>query len=67
MIEQLPPLTPDAGRLARTMGRCHHRLARRSARSRAAARFAIERNALLGFGAVYLSSLALDMIRVLGW
>jgi hypothetical protein len=49
------------------MGRCHHRLARRSARSRAAARFAIERNALLGFGAVYLSSLALDMIRVLGW
>ena len=65
MIEQLPSLTPDTARNARTIARCHDRLDRRRAGPRAPARFTIERNALLGFGAIYLSSLAIDVIRIL--
>lgn len=65
MIEHLPSLTPDPTRNARTIARCHDELDRRRANSAAVAPYAIERNALLGFGALYLSSLALDVIRIL--
>ena len=65
MIEQLPSLTPDATRNARTLARCHDQLNRRLADARAAARYALERNALLGFGAIYLSSLAFVAVQVL--
>jgi hypothetical protein len=65
MIEQLPSLTPDMTRNARTIARCHDKLDRRRAGPRAAARFALERNALLGFGAIYLSSLVFNVIGIL--
>ena len=65
MIEHLPSLTSDTARTARTIARCHDKLDRRRAGPRAATRYTIERNALLGFGAIYLSSLAFDMIRIL--
>ena len=64
MIEHLRSLTPDSTRSARTIARCHHKLDRRRAGAPAAARYAIERNALLGFGALYLSSLAFDVVRI---
>jgi hypothetical protein len=65
MIEHLPSLTPDRARNARTIARCHDKLNRRCAAATTNARYAIERNALLGFGAIYLSSLAFDVIRIL--
>jgi len=64
MIERLPLLTPDTTRHARTIARCHDALNRRRAGARAAARYVVERNALLGFGAIYLSSLAFAAVRV---
>jgi hypothetical protein len=64
MIEQLPTLAPDSSRHARTLARCHDRLRRRRADARAATRYAVEQNALLGFGVIYLSSLAFNVIRV---
>lgn len=65
MIEQLPSLAPDPTRNARTIARCHDELDRRRANSAAVAWYTFERNALLGFGALYLSSLAIDVIRTL--
>ena len=65
MIEQLPSLAPNPTRNARTIARCHDELDRRRANSVAVVRYAFERSALLGFGALYLSSLAIDVIRVL--
>jgi hypothetical protein len=65
MIEQLPSLTPDTTRNARTIARCHDTLNRRRAGAITAAQYVIERNTLLGFGALYLSSLAFDVIRIL--
>ena len=65
MIEHLPSLTPDMTRHARTIARCHDKLDRRRASAQSAARYVIERNALLGFGAVYLSSLAVVLVQVL--
>ena len=65
MIEQLPSLTPNPDRHARTLARCHAMLDRRRADANATARYAIERNALLLFGAFYLSALALNAMRVL--
>lgn len=65
MIEQLPSLTPDAARNARTIARCRDRLDRRRADVQAGTRYVLERNALLGFGAIYLSSLAFVAVRVL--
>lgn len=65
MTEQLATLAPNATRVARTLARCHDRLDRRRADVRAAARYAVERNALLGFGAIYLSSVAFNVLRVL--
>jgi len=64
MIEHLPLLTPDTPRNARTIALCHDVLNRRRAGARAAARYVVERNALLGFGAIYLSSLAFAAVRV---
>jgi hypothetical protein len=63
MIEQLPVLEPDTDRNARTLDRCHEKLNRR----RGDARWLVERNTLLGFGAIYLSSLAFHVIPVLSW
>ena len=64
MIAHLRSLTPDTARNARTIARCHDKLGRRRAGPRAATRYAIERNALLGFGAIYFSSLAFDVVRM---
>lgn len=65
MIEQLPSLTPDPARRARTLSRCRAQLDSRRAEAAAGARYAVERNVLLGFGVVYLSSLVFDVVRVL--
>ena len=65
MIEQLPSLAPDRSRTARTLARCHDALLRRRDDARAAARYTVERNLLLGFGAIYLSSLAIGVVRLL--
>jgi hypothetical protein len=65
MIEQLPSLAPDAARHARTLARCHDQLRRRRADAQAAAGSAVERHALLGFGVIYLSSLAVNVLQVL--
>ena len=65
MIEQLPSLSPDTARDVRTRARCHDRLRRHRAEAQAAARYTVERNALLGFGAIYLSSLAFVVVQVL--
>ena len=65
MIEPLQSLTPDTTRGARTIARCHQQLDRRRAGAQSDARYVIERDALLGFGAIYLSSLALALVRVL--
>jgi hypothetical protein len=65
MIEQLSSLAPDPTRNARTIARCHEKLERHRADAAAVAQYAIERNALFGFGAFYLSSLAVDVIRIL--
>ena len=65
MIEQLPSLAPDPTRNARIIARCHDKLDRRRATARAAARYAVERNVMLGFGAIYISSLAFDLVRML--
>ena len=64
MIEQLPVLIPSASRMDRTRARCHNKMARQ-ARRRTPLRFGVERAAVLGFGAIYLSSLAFDVMRVL--
>ena len=64
MIEQLPLLAPDSSRAERTRARCHEKLARLS-RPRAPRRLRLERAAVLGFGAIYLSSLAFDVLHVL--
>ena len=65
MIEQLPSLTPDATRNARILARCHDKLNRRRADVRAGARYTVERNALLGFGVIYMSSVAFTVLQVL--
>lgn len=64
MIEPLPSLVPDPIRSAHTRARCHKKLARQ-VRPREQRSFVIERAVCLGFGAVYLSSLALDVMRLL--
>ncbi len=71
MIESLPLLTPDAQRGARTIARCHRRLARRrqhleTAASRATARYlAVERVLVLGLCVIYLSGVAILAIQML--
>jgi hypothetical protein len=63
MIEQLPLLVPDPKRSARIRARCHKKMVRD--RSRGQRYFAVERAVFLGFGAIYLSSLAFDVMRML--
>ena len=65
MIEHLPSLAPDSTRSARTIAQCHDKLDRRRANPADVARYATERNALLGFGALYFASMAIDVIRIL--
>jgi hypothetical protein len=65
MTDELASLTPDASRSARTLARCHDRLDRRRAALSGSRRDIVERNTLLGFGVVYLSSLAFNVLRVL--
>lgn len=64
VIEQLPMLEPSTSRADRTRVLCHRKLARHI-QPRAHKRFVVERAILLSFGALYLSSLALDAIRIL--
>ena len=63
MIEHLPLLLPDSARSDRTRTRCHKKLAR--LRTRPSSRFSAERAVLLGFGAIYLSSVALSVLQIL--
>lgn len=65
MIEQLPSLTPDGARNARTLARCHDKLQRRRENAQARTRYVLERNAVFGFGAIYLSLLAFVAVQVL--
>ena len=64
MIEQLPGIIPDSKRSGRTLERCRKQMARR-VRAREQKAFAVERAVFLGFGAIYLSSLAFDVARML--
>jgi hypothetical protein len=63
VIEQLPLLEPITTRTDRTRARCHKTLAH-DFRPRAQHGFVVER-VIFGFGAVYLSSLAFDVVRML--
>lgn len=65
MIDQLPSLTPDTMRTERTLARCHDAIDRRRAAAQSARRYRVERNALLGFGVIYLCSLAFNVLQVL--
>jgi hypothetical protein len=64
MIDQLPALRPDPARASRTRARCHRKLIHQ-ARPREPRRFTVERGLFLGFGALYLSSIAFDVMQVL--
>ena len=70
MIENLPLLTPDASRSAKTMARCHTRLAARrrriEARNRPAGQkgAAAERLLMAGFCVVYLLAMAGDLLAI---
>jgi len=72
MIETLPLLTPDYQRGARTLARCHERLARRrkrlpSAVKRANTTFAIvERALIIAFCVIYMSGVVLIAFQMLG-
>ena len=66
-MEHLPILQPDRERAARTLSQCHQALARRRlelARAPEPRGGVLERAVLIGFGAIYLSSIALSVIRV---
>jgi len=63
MIE-LPALPPDPARAIRTRARCHRKLTH-AARPREQRRFAVERRLFLCFGALYMTSVAFDVMRVL--
>jgi len=70
MIENLPLLTPDASRSAKTVARCHDRLAARrrktEARSRASNPRALgaERLLVAGFCVAYLIVMAGDLLAL---
>ena len=72
MIENLPLLSPDASRRAKTIARCHDRLAARRlkilARHRPpGARARAERLLVAGFCVVYLIAMAGDLLAVAAW
>ena len=68
MIENLPRLTPDASRSAKTLARCHERLAARrrkiESRNRPPGRraFGPERLLAAGFCVAYLIAMAGDLL-----
>ena len=70
MIENLPRLTPDASRSAKTLSRCHDRLAarRRKIESRnrpsGARAFGPERLLAAGFCVAYLIAMAGDLLAI---
>ena len=70
MIENLPLLTPDASLSAKTIARCHNRLAARrrkiEARSRPAGQkgSTAERLLVAGFCVAYLIAMAGDLIAI---
>ena len=70
MIENLPWLRPDASRSAKTLARCHDRLAARrrniEARSRASGARALgaERLLVAGFCVAYLIAMAGDLLAL---
>ena len=72
MIEDLPLLTPDAARRAKTIARCHDKLtARRSkieARNRPPGQrtVAVERLLLGGLCVIYLLAMASDILPIVG-
>jgi hypothetical protein len=72
MIETLPLLTPDAARGARTRARCHDVLAARRRRIEAQNRppsppaLAAERLLVAGLCAIYLISMAGNVLRITG-
>jgi len=65
MIEQLPLLIPDEARARHTLARCREQLERRRAAIGSSKRYTVERNAMLGFGVLYLSLIALNVMHVL--
>ena len=70
MIENLPCLTPDASRSAKTMARCHARLAARRRRIEARNRppdqkgSVAERLLMAGFCVIYLMAMAGDLLAI---
>ena len=72
MIETLSLLRPDGQRSARTLARCHERLARRrtrlpSADKRASATYlAVERALLIAFCVIYMSGVVVIALEMLG-
>ena len=71
MIENLPVLSPDAARSARTMARCHERLAarRRKVESRTRrpqrrASVSVEHLLLASVCAAYLVAMAVNVLSV---
>ena len=70
MIENLTLLTPDASRNARTIARCHERLAARrrkiAARNRASKprAFGADRLLAAGFCVAYLIAMAGDLLTI---
>jgi hypothetical protein len=63
MIE-LPALQPDPSRAIRTRARCHRKLIH-AVPPREQRRSAVERRLFLCFGALYMTSVAFDVMRVL--
>ena len=70
MIENLPLVTPDASRSARTIARCHDRLAARRRRVEVRDRppnpraLGAERLLVAGFCAAYLIAMAGDLLAI---
>jgi hypothetical protein len=62
MIE-LPELLPDPSRASRTRARCRKKLI--DAARRPQRRFVVERGLFLCFGALYVTSVVVDAMRVL--
>ena len=70
MIENLPVLTPDASRSAKTVARCQDRLAARRRKTEARSRasnpraFGAERLLVAGFCVAYLIVMAGDLLAI---
>jgi hypothetical protein len=70
VIEQLPLLTPEPARTQSVLKRCHDRLNQQRRRAEAVAKprkgiQILERAIVAGLCAVYLSSVARDIVRLL--